>query len=195
MKNIILFGPPAAGKGTQAKILQDTLKIPQLSTGDMLRAEVTAGSDLGKKAKNIMDSGGLVSDEIIIGMIENRLKKPDCNNGALFDGFPRTKAQAEALDSMLAKIGRKIDLVIDMQVNDDELIARSAKRFSEDTAAGRPTRKDDNPEVFPGRLKVYREQTLPVLAYYKNTAPEKVRNVDGMKNIDEVTKQIKSSIN
>lgn len=187
-RNIILFGPPGAGKGTQAQILQTKLAIPQLSTGDMLRAAVAAQTELGKQAEQIMKDGGLVSDQIIIGMIEARISEPDCNNGFMLDGFPRTVAQAEALDKMLESQGKKIDVVIEVKVPDEVLKERSQNRAAEAVAAGQKPRPDDNPEVFSKRLETYWQQTAPVLPYYKE------KNVhiglDGTKPIEEVTKEI-----
>jgi len=196
-KNIIvLFGPPAAGKGTQAAILSESLGIPQLSTGDMLRAAVAEGTELGNQAKSIMESGGLVSDDIIIGMIKERVQKDDCEKGFMLDGFPRTVAQATALDLMLKDAGEKIALVLDIQVTDDELKKRVGNRYNETIASGCEPRADDNPETFTGRLETYREQTLPVLDYYKNNAEDGVlKSIDGMTDIEEVTKQIKTLIN
>jgi adenylate kinase len=188
-KNIILFGPPGAGKGTQAVILQNAYNIPQLSTGDMLRAAVKSGSELGKKAEGIMKSGGLVSDDIIIGMIAERILADDCKAGFLLDGFPRTVKQAEALDEMLKAQGKKISAVIEIQVSDEELKSRSEKRKNEALAKGEQPRPDDVPEVFAGRLDTYRKHTAPVLPYYS------VQNIhtaiDGMQSVDAVTKKLK----
>lgn len=194
-KIIVLFGPPAAGKGTQAGILSKSLNIPQLSTGDMLRAAVAAKTELGKKAKSIMDSGGLVSDDIIVGMIKERIKQPDCKNGFMLDGFPRTVEQAKALDAMLKDTNEKIDFIIDIKVTDEELKKRVNTRYNETIAKGEKPRSDDNPETFSDRLETYREQTLPVIQYYKQNAENGVLNqIDGMKNINEVTEQIKTLI-
>ncbi len=196
MSNIILFGPPCAGKGTQAKLLQDKKDIPQLSTGDMLRAAVDAGTELGKQAEVIMKEGGLVSDEIIIGMIRERIKEPDCQNGFLLDGFPRTVAQAEGLKQILAEMGATIHYVIDFHVPDEVLIARTENRVNEAIAAGQTPRKDDNPETFAKRLETYREQTLPVLGYYKQTDGDHVVvEIDGTQPVDAVTKAIEKAIN
>ncbi|MDX1950239.1 MAG: adenylate kinase [Rickettsiales bacterium] len=192
-KNLILFGPPGAGKGTQAGILTNIYNIPQLSTGDMLRAEVASKSDLGVLAEKIMKEGGLVSDRIIIAMIENRISLPDCKNGFMLDGFPRTVTQAEALDVMLNNSGKKIDYVIEIQVPDSELLKRSENRKKEAIAKGEQPRADDNPEVFTKRLKTYWEQTAPVLPYYKSKGLHFA--INGTKSIDEVTEEIKSIIN
>jgi len=204
---LILLGPPGAGKGTQAKRLEEMRGLVQLSTGDMLRAEVAAGSALGRKAKEIMDAGKLVPDEVIIGMIEGRLKH---HEGAILDGFPRTVAQAEALDAMLGKLGRRIDHVIELKVDEAALIDRIAGRFTcAKCGAGyherfKPTakpgvcdncagsefvrRKDDNPETMKTRLEAYRQQTAPILPYYG--ARKLVRQVDGMAPVETVAAQI-----
>lgn len=199
---IVLFGPPAAGKGTQAKILSDSLGIPQLSTGDMLRANVAQGTPLGLKAKDIMAKGDLVSDEIIIGMIEQRIKEADCTRGFLLDGFPRTTAQAEALDKMLASQKEALSCVIEIKVNDQELLRRITGRFDDAKAlyekdpknAPQP-RADDNPEVFSSRLDTYRKQTLPVLGYYQENLPsDRLFALDGMRSINDVTESILSAL-
>src|SRR5689334_1159583 len=159
--NLILFGPPAAGKGTQAKRLVETRNMVQLSTGDMLRAAIASGSELGKRVEGIMQRGDLVSDEIVVELIESRLPEADAAGGAIFDGFPRTLAQAEALDAMLAHRGAKIDLVLRLKVDDEQLTKRIAGRFAE---SGRP---DDNPDSFKVRLQAYNDQTAPLLPYYQ----------------------------
>ena len=160
--NLILFGPPAAGKGTQAKRLVDGRNMVQLSTGDMLRAAVASGSELGKRVAGVMERGELVTDEIVIALIEERLPETEAAGGAIFDGFPRTIAQAKALDEMLAKRGKKIDLVIRLKVDDAALTQRIAGRFAE---SGRP---DDNPESFKVRLAAYNDNTAPLLPYYED---------------------------
>ena len=193
MINIILLGPPGAGKGTQAKILQKDRGMLQLSTGDMLRAEIAAGSDLGLQAKAIMDSGKLVSDDIMIGMIENRIEQPECAKGVIFDGFPRTVAQAQALDAMLSKKGRSIAAVIEVAVDEEILVKRLHTRIAETKAAGQPVRGDDNEETLRTRLKVYRDQTAPIIPYYK--AKGMVTKIDGMKPIDEVKGEIEQILN
>ena len=180
--NLILFGPPAAGKGTQAKRLVDTRRMVQLSTGDMLRAAIASGSALGKQVEGILARGDLVSDEIVIQLIEARLPETEAAGGAIFDGFPRTLAQAEALDIMLKGRGKQIDLVIRLKVDDAALIERIAGRFAE---SGRP---DDNPESFKVRLGAYNDQTKPLLPYYENLG--KLVDVDGMGSIDEVAAAI-----
>ena len=182
--NLVLFGPPGAGKGTQSKILTETRGLPQLSTGDMLRAAIAAGTPLGLASKALMDKGALVPDETVIGIIAERYDQPDCAKGAVFDGFPRTIAQAEALDRMLAERGRKIDLVLELKVDDAALLARVESRI----AAGGPVRADDNPETLKKRLEVYYQSTAPVLAHYR--AQGKVKSLDGMAAIPTVTAQI-----
>ena len=208
--NLILLGPPGAGKGTQAKKLTDERGLVQLSTGDMLRAEVASGSPLGQEAKQIMDAGQLVSDAIVIGMIDGRTNKPDTANGVIFDGFPRTVAQAEALDAMLAKKGKKIDAVVELKVDDAALVERISGRFTcakcgtgyHDKFA-RPKkdgicdkcgsteftrRADDNAETVKARLVAYRQQTAPILPYYQ--AKGLLHSVDGMADMSEVASQI-----
>ena len=182
--NLVLFGPPGAGKGTQSKILTETRGLPQLSTGDMLRAAIAAGTPLGLASKALMDKGALVPDETVIGIIAERYDQPDCAKGAVFDGFPRTIAQAEALDKMLAARGKKIDLVLELKVDDAALLARVESRI----AAGGPVRADDNPETLKKRLEVYYQSTAPVLAYYRGQG--KVKSLDGMAAIPTVTAQI-----
>jgi adenylate kinase len=188
MTDIILLGPPGAGKGTQAKILVEKRGLKQLSTGDMLRAEVAAGTELGKKAKAIMDSGNLVSDDIIIGMIAACLDKPECAKGVIFDGFPRTVAQAEALDSMLAKKGRPLTAVIELAVDEEELVKRLHSRVAQAKAAKEKVRDDDNETTLRNRLKVFREQTAPIIPYYD--AGGLLERVDGMQSIDDVREAI-----
>lgn len=184
--NLILFGPPAAGKGTQAKRLVETRGLIQLSTGDMLRAAIASGSALGQKVEGIMRRGELVTDEIVIGLIEDRLPETEAAGGAIFDGFPRTLAQAEALDRMLAGRGAKIDLVIRLKVDEDAIKARIAGRFAE---SGRP---DDNPVAFEQRLVAYNRDTAPLLPYYQGQ--EKLVNVDGMASVDAVSCAIDAAL-
>jgi len=182
--NLVLFGPPGAGKGTQAKILTEKRGLPQLSTGDMLRAAIAAGTPLGLACKALMDKGALVPDETVVGIIADRYDQPDCANGAVFDGFPRTIAQAEALDKMLANRGRKIDLVLELKVDDAALLARVESRI----AAGGPVRADDNPETLKTRLEVYYKNTAPLLGYYGGQG--KLKTLDGMAPVGDVTTQI-----
>lgn len=184
--NLIFFGPPGAGKGTQAKIIEDRYGLRQLSTGDMLREEVSAGSQLGLEAKKLMDEGKLVADEIVIGMIAARIDSEECAKGAIFDGFPRTEAQAKALDAMLAERGKKIDLVLELKVDDAPIVDRIKKRSIEEG------RSDDNVEALKKRLAAYREYSAEVLPYYE--ASTGVKPVDGMKSIEDVTEQIESII-
>ena len=184
--NLILFGPPAAGKGTQAKRLVDNRKMVQLSTGDMLRAAIASGSELGKRVEGVMQRGELVTDEIVIALIEERLPEAEAAGGAIFDGFPRTLAQAQALDLMLEQRGSRIDLVIRLKVDDEQLTKRIAGRFAE---SGRP---DDNPESFKVRLEAYNNQTAPLLPYYQNH--KKLVEVDGMGSIEAVSAGIDDAI-
>lgn len=186
---LILIGPPGAGKGTQAKILEEEYGLKQLSTGDMLRAEIAAGSDLGKKAKAVMDAGNLVSDDIIVDMIAARIEQPDCAKGVIFDGFPRTVDQAEALDAMLADKGKPLHVVIEFEIDEDELVHRMKNRVQQAIMTGQPVRPDDNEETLRNRLQVYRNQTAPILPYYEATGL--LKKVDGMLPIDEVTRAIR----
>ena len=182
---LILLGPPGAGKGTQAARLTDKFNIPQLSTGDMLRAAVKAGTPVGLQAKAVMDAGGLVSDEIVCGIISDRIEEADASNGFILDGFPRTVAQAKALDELLAKKSMNLDAIVELKVDENALLARIEKRAAETLAAGGTVRADDNPEAFKVRLVSYREQTAPVSAYYASRGV--LKTVDGMAPIDQVT--------
>ena len=184
--NLILFGPPGAGKGTQAKLLIDKFNIVQISTGDMLREEVTSGSDLGETVKSIMEKGNLISDEIIMSMIEKRITNEDCKNGFIFDGFPRTYKQAVDLDLVLKSLKLKIDYVVEINVNEDLLLKRIIKRASE----SKNTRGDDNSEILKNRINVYKSDTLPVLEYYRDS--NNLHTVDGMQDIEKVSKDILS---
>jgi adenylate kinase len=186
--NLILLGPPGAGKGTQAKRLEEKFGIVQLSTGDMLRAAVASGSELGRKAKAIMDAGDLVPDSIVVAMISERVDQPDCAKGFILDGFPRTVAQAEALDAMLAEKGLKIDHVIELAVDEKILFDRIRTRVAETPESER--RADDNEETLRNRLGVYHEQTAPIIPYYK--ASGALKSVDGMASIDEVSGQLEA---
>ena len=182
--NLILFGPPGAGKGTQAKILINKYNIVQISTGDMLREEVKLETKLGKAAKLIMDQGNLVSDKIIISMIEKRITKPDCKHGFILDGFPRTLKQAKDMDNILDKLNINIDKVIEINVSENILLKRIVKRASE----SKTLRDDDNSEILKNRIIVYKKDTLPVLEYYKNF--NKLYSVDGMQNVERVSSDI-----
>lgn len=182
--NVIFFGPPAAGKGTQAKIIQEKYGLQQLSTGDMLRAEVAANTDLGRQAKDVMDQGLLMPDDIIIGMIAKQIDSPECAKGVIFDGFPRTVAQAEALDQMLAERGKQIDIVMELDVDQDRLVERMEKRAAEEG------RSDDNLEALKNRLQQYNDYAAKVLPYYR--AKGDVPKIDGNEDIQNVTGQIES---
>jgi adenylate kinase len=185
---LILLGPPGAGKGTQAKRLVDDRGIPQLSTGDMLRAAVRAGTDVGKRAGAIMDRGDLVPDDVMVDVISARIDEPDAAGGFILDGFPRTVAQAQALDAMLQRKGIALDAVVEFVVDENALVGRITKRAEETLARGEPVRKDDNPEVFKTRLEAYKAQTAPLSRYYESTGL--LRKVDGMRPIDEVTGEV-----
>jgi adenylate kinase len=209
---LILLGSPGAGKGTQAQRLADTYSIVQLSTGDMLRAAVAVGTEIGLRAKAVMEAGDLVSDDIVVGIISDRVDQDDCKYGFILDGFPRTLAQAEALERMLAEKSLLLDAVIEMQVNDAVLIGRITGRYTcADCGAGyhdenlKPKvtgicdkcggmafdrRADDNADTVTSRLKAYHEQTAPLLPYYRNKG--RLQTVDGMAEIDEVTRQMKA---
>jgi adenylate kinase len=187
--NLVLFGPPGAGKGTQAKILQQKRGLPQLSTGDMLRAAMDAGTALGKLAAPIVARGDLVPDDLVIGIIAERYDQPDCTKGAVFDGFPRTIPQAEALDKMLAERGKRIDIVIELKVDDKILLSRVEQRIKE---SGGVTRADDTPETLKARLAVYYKNTAPLLDYYRKQG--KLVTVDGMAPIQAVTKAIDAAV-
>jgi adenylate kinase len=185
---LILLGPPGAGKGTQATRLVETHGIVQLSTGDMLRAAVKAGTEFGLKAKAVMDAGGLVSDEIVVGVVADRIEQPDCARGFILDGFPRTVGQAEALSAMLAAKSMKLDAVIELKVDENALVARMENRVRETLAAGGTVRADDNPESFRKRLAEYREKTAPLSDYYARTGELVV--LDGMAPIATVAAEI-----
>jgi adenylate kinase len=184
--NLILFGPPAAGKGTQAKRLVAERGYVQLSTGDMLRAARAGGSDLGRRVAAIMDAGSLVSDDIVVALIEEALTAHADAPGFIFDGFPRTIAQAQALDALLKRRAEAIDLVLRLEVDNEKLIDRVAKRFAEEGRA------DDNPDSFKVRLGAYNEQTAPLAEYYKEQG--KLAGVDGMADIETVASAISRAI-
>lgn len=185
---LILLGPPGAGKGTQAQRLVEKYGIPQLSTGDMLRAAVAAQTPVGVKAKAVMDAGELVSDEIVNAIVAERIDQPDCANGFILDGYPRTLVQADAVEHMLAVRKAKLDVVIEFIVDDKILVERIAKRAEETKAAGKPIRKDDDPAVVPERLREYYKKTAPLIGYYY--AKGMLKQVDGMAGIDAVTAQV-----
>lgn len=182
---LILLGPPGAGKGTQAKIIEDSRGCIQLSTGDMLRAAVAAGSEVGKQAEAIMARGDLVPDEIVVGIISDRIDQPDCAGGFILDGFPRNVAQAEALDRVLADKGMSLDAVVELSVDDEILVGRIEKRASE--TEGGP-RADDNVDALRKRLEVYHAQTAPLIGYYADRGV--LKTVDGMADVDVVTEAI-----
>jgi adenylate kinase len=208
---LILLGPPGAGKGTQAQFIRDKFAIPQISTGDMLRAAVKAGTALGKAAQKVMDSGQLVSDDIIVGLVKERLKQPDCARGYLFDGFPRTIPQAEALTAA----GVPLDYVLEIDVPDDEIIARMSgrrvhpasgrvyhvrfnppKADGRDDVTGEPLvqREDDREETVRKRLEIYRRQTRPLIDYYRGMAPVRYRRISGLGGVDEVTARMLAAL-
>jgi adenylate kinase len=209
MADLLLFGPPGAGKGTQAKFLVEKLHLPQISTGDMMRAERESGSELGKRFEHFMSKGLLVPDDLVIELLENRLRQADAGSGAIFDGYPRTVAQAKALDSMLGKLGRKIDLVISLEVPVDVIVDRIAGRrvctacgqtyhvrYSPPPLTGKCTvcggeiiqRSDDTEEKVRTRNGAYLDQTLPILEHYGPMGV--VRKVDGVGSMDEITQRI-----
>jgi adenylate kinase len=212
--NIILLGPPGAGKGTQARILVERDGMVQLSTGDMLRAAVAAGSDVGKRAKAVMDAGDLVTDDIVIGIISDRLDEPDIEGGAIFDGFPRTLAQADALGELLSQKGMTLDAVVEMRCDDEALVTRVTGRFTcgmcgegyhaqfkppktegvcdKCGASDMRQRPDDNEDAMRNRLLVYYKETSPLIGYYH--ANRKLAAVDGTAPIDEVTAQIAKAV-
>ena len=211
--NLILVGPPGCGKGTQAKMLIEKYNIPQISTGDILRGAIKEGSSLGKKAKSFMDKGSLVPDEVVIGIIEERVKKPDCKGGFILDGFPRTLAQAKALDNILENLVFKIDHLININVDDGELLKRlTGRRTCRECGCGYHIvfdppkdkdvcnecggelyqRDDDKEDTIKSRLRVYHEQTAPVIEYYQNQGVS--RTIDGIGKIDEIFKRITERI-
>ena len=185
---LILLGPPGAGKGTQAEILIKSLGIPQLSTGDMLRAAVKAATAVGKRAEAVMKAGGLVSDDIVIKIIEDRIAEPDCAKGFILDGFPRTLAQASALEGMFASHKLKLDAVIEFKVDEDILASRVEKRAAETKAAGGKPRPDDNAEAMKTRLMAYYRETAPLIGFYY--ARGVLKSVDGMAPVADVSKAI-----
>ncbi|HMV78808.1 MAG TPA: adenylate kinase [Leptospiraceae bacterium] len=186
MKRLIFMGPPGAGKGTQAKVISVEFKIPQISTGDILRSSIQAGTEMGLKAKKYMDAGDLVPDEVVIGIIRDRLKESDCVNGYILDGFPRTTEQAKALDQLLQSIGSKLDAVVNIAVPDKELVSRLLER------AKIEGRADDNEETIKNRLSNYNQKTFPLLDYYRSTGL--LKEIDGVGKPEEITALIKKGI-
>lgn len=193
MMNIVLIGPPGAGKGTQAKLLEEKFGLKQLSTGDMLRAEIAGQSDLGLKAKEIIDRGDLVPDDIMIGMIAGRMDKADCKKGVIFDGFPRTPTQAQALDYLLNQRGSPLKAAIRIVVDEEALVGRLNSRIEQTKAAGGEVRGDDNEDTFRKRLGVYHAQTAPIIPYYEGQGL--LKEVDGMQAIEAVAKDIAALLN
>ena len=185
---LVLFGAPGAGKGTQAQRLVEKHGIVQLSTGEMLRAAVRAGTPVGRRAKDIMDHGGLVPDEVVIAIVSDRIDEPDAHHGFVLDGFPRTVAQAQALDAMLVQKGATLDAVINLKVDESILLKRITTRAEEMIARGEAVRADDNPTALQKRLDTYRAQTAPVIDYYAKKGL--LRSVDGMAPIAAVTESI-----
>jgi len=189
---LILLGPPGAGKGTQAQRLIERHGIPQLSTGDMLREAVAKGTEVGRKAQAIMDAGQLVPDDVVIGIVADRIEEADARRGFILDGFPRTVPQAEALDRLLHEKGLRIDAVLEFQVDEDALVARIERRAADTLASGKPVRKDDTPDVFRRRLQEFRQLTAAVVPYYRERGLS--RAIDGMAPIDDVTRQINEAL-
>jgi len=185
---IVLLGPPGAGKGTQAKELVSKYGIVQLSTGDMLRAAVAAGTPVGLKAKDIMARGELVPDDVVVAIVADRIEKPDARNGFILDGFPRTVPQAEALDKMLAKKEMRLDAVVELKVDPDILVRRIESRIEQAKLRGEPLRSDDSPEILKQRLTAYRDQTAPLVKHYGQKGT--LRAVDGMASISDVAAAI-----
>jgi adenylate kinase len=189
--NIILLGPPGAGKGTQARVLTEGRGMVQLSTGDMLREARTSGTEMGRKVAEVMDRGGLVTDEIVIGLIRERLLK-GAEGGFVFDGFPRTLAQADALDALLVEVGQALDAVIELRVDDEVLVHRIVNRAEQARAAGQPVRADDNADSLRVRLMEYYKKTSPLIGYYY--AKGQLRSVDGLAEIDDVSGAIAAAL-
>ena len=185
---LILLGPPGAGKGTQAQRLVTTLNIPQLSTGEMLRAAAAAGTPIGLKAKAVMESGALVSDDIVVDIINDRIEQQDAKRGFILDGFPRTLAQASALEGVLAAKGLKLDAAIELTADARKLVERIVRRAEDAKVAGQPVRKDDDPEVFKSRLAAYQRDTAAVTPFYRERAL--LHEVDGMAPIEDVAKAV-----
>lgn len=182
MMRIVLLGPPGSGKGTQAALLKDRLKVPHISTGDLLRAAVKAGTPLGLKAKAAMDAGDLVSDDLVLGLIEERLGEPDIANGYILDGFPRNLVQAEALDRLLTRLQQPVDRALELKVDEEQIVQRLAKRAAEEG------RSDDTEEVVRNRLSVYHQQTAPVTGHYDQHGV--LARVDGIGSIEEINQRL-----
>ncbi|CAH1659921.1 Adenylate kinase [Hyphomicrobiales bacterium] len=189
---LILLGPPGAGKGTQAARLVERHGIPQLSTGDMLRAAVAAKTPVGLQAKELMDQGALVPDDLVVSIVASRIEEPDARKGFILDGFPRTVGQADALDRMLEQKDMQLDAIIELKVDEGILVDRIVRRAKEAEERGEPVRRDDNPEVFRTRLEAYRQQTAPLTDYYGRKGT--LRTVDGMAPIDDVTTAIRTIV-
>jgi adenylate kinase len=185
-RRLLLLGPPGAGKGTQAQLLVKRLGIPQVSTGDMLRAAVAAGTEVGRKAKSYMDAGELVPDAVVIGVAEERLRRPDAKGGFILDGFPRTRAQAEALDAMLPKLGCSLERIVALTVDEDELVKRLLRR------AELEGRSDDNETSIRTRMREYRDKTEPLISYYRSRGV--LREVDGLGPLEEVARRIAQAL-
>jgi adenylate kinase len=190
---LILLGPPGAGKGTQSQKLVEKYGLVQLSTGDMLRAAIKAGTPIGQKAQGIMARGELVPDDLVVAIVADRIDQPDAKNGFILDGFPRTEPQAEALDCLLSARGTRLDAVIELKVDQDSLLKRIESRVAEAKARGETLRPDDNPEVLAQRLKAYRDLTSPLIAYYADRGV--LKSVDGMAPIPDVTEAIDKVLN
>jgi adenylate kinase len=189
---LILLGPPGAGKGTQSQRLVEKHGIVQLSTGDMLRAAIKAGTPIGQQAKDIMARGDLVPDEVVVGIIEDRIEQPEAKRGFVLDGFPRTVKQAEALDRLLERHSMKLDGVVELKVDEGILLNRIEKRLADMQARGEAVRADDNPEAFKTRLGAYRQQTAPLIDYYRQKGA--LKSVDGMAGVDDVTRSIDAAL-
>jgi adenylate kinase len=189
---LILLGPPGAGKGTQADRLSQRIGIPKLSTGDMLRAAVNAGTELGKRVEGIMSTGGLVPDEVVLDIIAARIDAADAKGGFILDGFPRTIVQAAGLDQLLAKRGLTLDKVVELRVNESALIDRITTRAKEAAVRGEPVRKDDNPETLIRRQQAYAEETAPLVDYYAGKGL--LRSIDGLQSIEAVENQLAAVI-
>jgi adenylate kinase len=185
-RRLLLLGPPGAGKGTQAQLLAERLGVPQISTGEMLRAAVAAGSEVGKRAKAFMEAGKLVPDEVVIGVAAQRLGQPDAKKGFILDGFPRTAAQADTLDKLLPSLGFSLECCVSLQVDEEELVKRLLKRAE---IEGRP---DDNERTIRTRMQVYKESTAPLIAYYR--ARGVLREVDGEGSVSEVAKRLEQAL-